>query len=236
MSISNIIEHRNDYDSLIIHEDYLVLCQGNHCQALLLGVLEQCREKASSIEKESCLFFPLTYNDFGQATYNLYGRSTIIVALNALEQARLIEKQPFETTNVSTYAYRLNIPVLEQRLQALPEKASPQRLRKHRSKRVFSSKKITSIQALRTQNDVLNRFGGDCAYCQQREATTWDHVIPPAQGGETVLSNLVPCCAFCNSSKGDTDVLSWMQKRKITPSAILLEVINIAQKRKGGEV
>ena len=51
-----------------------------------------------------------------------------------------------------------------------------------------------------------NRF---CAYCQTSESNTGqpltvDHIIPQAQGGQTVFENLCLACRRCNEFKGDT--------------------------------
>lgn len=44
-----------------------------------------------------------------------------------------------------------------------------------------------------------------CAYCHKPVARAHrqvDHVIPLARGGEHRVSNLAPCCRWCNASKG----------------------------------
>jgi hypothetical protein len=41
-----------------------------------------------------------------------------------------------------------------------------------------------------------------CAYCRRRKADTVDHVVEVDRGGDSSLSNLVPCCRTCNSRKG----------------------------------
>lgn len=41
-----------------------------------------------------------------------------------------------------------------------------------------------------------------CVYCNKRRGKTWDHVIPCSEGGQSVRSNLVQACRFCNSMKG----------------------------------
>lgn len=43
--------------------------------------------------------------------------------------------------------------------------------------------------------------GEPCAWCG-RPATTADHVVPLAKGGTSALDNLIPCCRWCNSSRG----------------------------------
>lgn len=53
-------------------------------------------------------------------------------------------------------------------------------------------------------------FNGQCAYCRDEEMVGYDHVIPVSEGGETAPYNMLPCCAACNSSKGDEEVVSWL--------------------------
>jgi 5-methylcytosine-specific restriction endonuclease McrA len=44
-----------------------------------------------------------------------------------------------------------------------------------------------------------------CVYCRTKlemAVATYDHVVPRAQGGKTVWTNIVTCCAPCNARKG----------------------------------
>ncbi len=50
---------------------------------------------------------------------------------------------------------------------------------------------------------VFRTKGRTCVRCHQRPATTCDHVKPVSHGGSTILSNLVPCCATCNTARGN---------------------------------
>jgi 5-methylcytosine-specific restriction endonuclease McrA len=65
-------------------------------------------------------------------------------------------------------------------------------------------------------------FGGHCAYCGE-PATTWDHVHPVAEGGDTTPDNILPACAPCNSSKGTRDVYEWLEATGRRPSERLIE-------------
>jgi len=38
---------------------------------------------------------------------------------------------------------------------------------------------------------------------------TGDHIVPSAKGGPPSADNFAPMCAFCNSSKGDQDLIAW---------------------------
>ncbi|MCC6481353.1 MAG: HNH endonuclease [Sphingomonadaceae bacterium] len=53
---------------------------------------------------------------------------------------------------------------------------------------------------------LVARFRGACAYCGRTDVKlTMDHVVPLAKGGAHALSNIVPACSHCNSSKRDQD-------------------------------
>lgn len=56
-----------------------------------------------------------------------------------------------------------------------------------------------------------NKTGGICYYCKEvltEKTFTVDHVVPQAQGGQDSLSNLVPCCKYCNRLKADRSLSS----------------------------
>lgn len=54
-----------------------------------------------------------------------------------------------------------------------------------------------------------------CKYCKQPCKPTIDHVVPLAKGGRHEPGNVVPACAFCNSSKCDRLVFEWPRARKL---------------------
>ena len=54
-------------------------------------------------------------------------------------------------------------------------------------------------------------WGGLCAYCRSKRATTLDHLKPKSRGGSSLRSNLVPACQCCNHSKGSQNWLEWFK-------------------------
>lgn len=48
-------------------------------------------------------------------------------------------------------------------------------------------------------------YGHRCAYCNEcfPGKLTQDHIVPLSKGGPNTLSNVVPACAWCNTSKGN---------------------------------
>lgn len=67
----------------------------------------------------------------------------------------------------------------------------------------YVSKPIKPVKFSRAS--VYARDGYKCQYCLTHCDThelTYDHVIPRAQGGQTVWTNIVSACYKCNSRKG----------------------------------
>jgi 5-methylcytosine-specific restriction endonuclease McrA len=63
----------------------------------------------------------------------------------------------------------------------------------------------------------LQRDGYVCHYCGQ-DATTADHVIPIASGGDPVsLDNMVACCVSCNSRKGSRGQGAFLRTMRTPP-------------------
>ena len=56
------------------------------------------------------------------------------------------------------------------------------------------------------RKNIYERDAGVCQYCCKKlsygEATV-DHVLPKSRGGKETWTNLVTCCAPCNSKKGN---------------------------------
>jgi len=60
---------------------------------------------------------------------------------------------------------------------------------------------------------LFAEFGNTCAYCGSSQKLTLDHIYPISRGGDHALSNLVPACVRCNSSKNDLHPLAWYENQ-----------------------
>lgn len=69
---------------------------------------------------------------------------------------------------------------------------------------------------------ALEIFGGSCSYCSWGGAEAIDHVIPVSEGGRDDVSNIVPACRSCNSSKRDRTVLRWKRDIHARPTESML--------------
>lgn len=68
-------------------------------------------------------------------------------------------------------------------------------------KKVFGRKRAVKF----SRENVYARDSGRCQYCGRkipRPESTYDHVIPRAQGGQTRWENIVIACVPCNQAKG----------------------------------
>lgn len=63
---------------------------------------------------------------------------------------------------------------------------------------------------------VISMNDGRCVYCSvvlvDGDNFSIDHVVPKSAGGPDHLSNYLPCCKSCNSSKGDRHVLQTINR------------------------
>ena len=62
---------------------------------------------------------------------------------------------------------------------------------------------------------VLANGPHPCAWGCGRIATTVDHLLPLAKGGDNSVENLMPCCSTCNASRGSRpEPSSWTRSPK----------------------
>ena len=79
--------------------------------------------------------------------------------------------------------------------------------------------------------EIVSFFGGqpECAYCGSRDVRRWDHLVPVAKDGETVIGNMVLACATCDDSKRDLPYEEWMNSE--TKSSLKVRGITEIPKR-----
>ena len=72
--------------------------------------------------------------------------------------------------------------------------------------------KLNQIKTLTTNQwrIILGLYSGKCAYCGSKKEIQLDHVIPVSKGGGTTITNVVPACKSCNTSKRNKLLTEWM--------------------------
>ncbi|GCE45335.1 hypothetical protein EI42_03036 [Thermosporothrix hazakensis] len=118
MGRTSVLVHRPDRFFIKLHSDLLELCEGDHCEALILGVLEEWTN--SKLDSGKVPYIYMSYPQWQASLYFLYGRSTIMQALRRLEARGLIRKRPYRLYGKDTYQYWLHVELINARLQELP--------------------------------------------------------------------------------------------------------------------
>lgn len=87
-----------------------------------------------------------------------------------------------------------------------------------------------------SRENVYTRDHGTCQYCGHRVPrvdSTYDHVVPRSQGGQTTWENVVICCTPCNQRKGGRTpaqagmrLLSTPVKPKSLPNTLRLTFVS----------
>lgn len=81
--------------------------------------------------------------------------------------------------------------------------------------------------------NVLIRDKHECAYCDDRKATTVDHVQPRSRGGQHRWENVVAACYRCNAKKADKTLaeIGWEPKwEPYVPSGTYWLVLGVQAK------
>lgn len=77
---------------------------------------------------------------------------------------------------------------------------------------------------------ALQDAWGGCAYCGATGgALQKDCLLPISRGGRYTLSNVVPACRSCNASKCNTELTTWLRRKKLDEAAVLLRQGEIAR-------
>jgi len=79
-----------------------------------------------------------------------------------------------------------------------------------RAEGMGASGKIT----LQQWDDCLKYFDYKCAYCGKSKKLSIDHIIPLTKNGINSLSNIVPSCKSCNSSKSNHNYENWYKSKE----------------------
>ncbi len=82
---------------------------------------------------------------------------------------------------------------------------------------------------------ALKTAWGGCAYCGSATAALQkDCLLPISRGGRYTVSNVVPACGSCNASKCNTEVTSWMRRKKLDEREFLTRLAEIGRRVEAG--
>lgn len=76
------------------------------------------------------------------------------------------------------------------------------------------------------QWSAIKEAWGGCAYCGSTAGSMQrDCVQPLSRGGRYTLDNIVPACRSCNASKSNSEVTSWMRRKRLDERAFLMLLV-----------
>jgi 5-methylcytosine-specific restriction endonuclease McrA len=81
------------------------------------------------------------------------------------------------------------------------------------------------------QWEALKEAWGGCAYCGTAGGQLQkDCMQPISRGGRYTLTNVVPSCASCNASKCNSEVTTWMRRKKLDERTFLVSQASISRR------
>lgn len=83
---------------------------------------------------------------------------------------------------------------------SLYKKEHPEQYQMYNNRRI--ARKKTSIIEIFTHQDIINRYGNKCFYCDGLFIHI-DHYMPLSRGGTHTLENVRPSCEHCNLTKSN---------------------------------
>jgi hypothetical protein len=131
MSNNSIIEHRANYYFIELREEYLHICQecsykknkskaSSHCKAFILAIMESWTNDKRGKGEDLAIY--MTYPQWIEAMYGMFGRCVIIDSLEELIGESLLSREKHRMYGKDTYKYRLNCQELNRRVKLLPER------------------------------------------------------------------------------------------------------------------
>jgi 5-methylcytosine-specific restriction endonuclease McrA len=137
------------------------------------------------------------------------GRLPSVAKLVYLEQRRYWKENP-----QAERTYRSKWNGVEWRWKYMTDPEFNRHERQRNSEKKARNRQNHTVRlrqgALRQQ---FAAFDGNCCYCGSADRIVVDHFIPRSKGGPHVLTNLVPACHRCNTSKLNYDPSEWYQSQ-----------------------
>lgn len=141
-------------------------------------------------------------------------------ATRSTEQGRL-KANEYSSKYYSTPEGKQQNREASQRWYSKPEGRLYAKNKSHNRRLTIEAGELT----LEQWEQALEFFGYVCAYCSTEAELTLDHVVALSKGGQHTVSNIIPACKCCNSSKSANDLEDWYKSKPYFNSANLQRIL-----------
>lgn len=91
---------------------------------------------------------------------------------------------------------------------------------------LYNLEATSSSEAKRKwRQSIKEKWNYKCAYCENEENLTLDHITPRSKGGTDRITNIVCACENCNHSKGHQNWNEWYRNQDFYTIERLSEII-----------
>lgn len=127
------------------------------------------------------------------------------------------KKNREEILNKQKQYYKVNRKVISIK-RSKYVKANRERYRQHWHNYIAKKKQLLNTLTINEWNEIKKHFDNNCAYCGMTEDEHYniygeqlhqDHFKPISKGGAYEMSNIIPSCRSCNSSKHNNPFEEW---------------------------
>ena len=209
MSNNSIIEHRANYYFVEFREEFLIVCMNStykkpvkegkksaaspHCKSLILAILENWTNGKRGRKEDLSIY--MTYKQWSDSMYGMFGRNAIIDSLDELVGDGLLTRENHKTPdNKDTYKYRLQYHELNNRLKQLPDRSihdtRPKSDASENKRDASENKPVT-----RPKKDVSpSEIGRSIDTAQNHDPNICKESTPPDVPSESTSPNASPAC------------------------------------------
>lgn len=128
--MESVVKHLPNTYYLELRQDYITLCSSltyrksekskssPHCKALILAVMEKWTNEKIRKKKDPRIY--MTYAQWSEEMYGMFGRWVILDSLDELAEEELLIREKCRINGRESYSYLLNVHCLNKKLAELP--------------------------------------------------------------------------------------------------------------------
>jgi len=100
-------------------------------------------------------------------------------------------------------------------------------------KRRTLKKLLPATLTINQWENIKTHFNNKCAYCGKELPLAQEHFIALSKGGEYSITNIIPSCQSCNSSKSNKNFFTWYPKHKYFSEKRELKILDYLKEKEG---